>query len=688
MASSQPSIGPVRSFGRFTLVKKLATGGMAEIWLARQRGLAGFNRFVVIKKILPHLSEQSTFVEMFLDEARTSAQLNHPNIVQIFDLGKEADAYYIAMEFIAGENLSAVAWRGLQHRRPLPFALSARTIAETCRALHYAHTLVGTDGRPLEIVHRDVSPQNVLLSYDGAVKVVDFGIAKAATKSEQTKTGMLKGKFSYMSPEQCLGHPVDARSDIFALGILLYELTTGKRLFKHESELMILEMITKRPIVPPRKVAPKLPVELEAIILKALRKSPRERFASAEDMQLQLESFLESSSEPSSTAELSRYMQGLFQDKMEEKQRLRELASKDDVLARHAVPTDPVAMELPTGAATSMERPLHATGSLTQWESSGATRAAETQPVAARPEQRALPVALIVIALVVMSASGLVLWRRFAPAMPTSTTGLGSVSLESKPTGATIYLDGEPMRLPDGSFARTPADIGPLRFGERYELSLRLEHHDPFSRQLEMDATLAGSTLRPELVAHPGRLRVEVKDGIPTRLLDGGQDLGIHTALVQEVDGGSEHILKGERSQHDCLAEPERIKVPPGQEAMVRILCRPSSPPPRAAEQGAPRRRRSAAIGTRARAEPAPVPARPAPAGCAPDERLPPGYLTIDTRPHSVIFWRDRRLGETPISKAKVPAGCLELRAESASGTKTLKVRIEPNKVSIFRTKL
>ena len=685
MATSQPSLGPVRSFGRFTLVKRLATGGMAEIWLARQRGLAGFNRFVVIKKILPHLSEQSTFVEMFLDEARTSAQLNHPNIVQIFDLGKEGDAYFIAMEFIAGENLAAVAWRGLQRKRPIPFELSARIVAETCRALHYAHTSVGGDGRPLEIVHRDVSPQNVLVSYEGAIKVVDFGIAKAATKSEQTKTGMLKGKFSYMSPEQCLGHPVDARSDIFALGILLYELTTGKRLFKHESELMILEMITKRPIVPPRRVAPQIPEGLEAIILRALRKSPRERFSNAEDMRGELERVLETFSGPSTSYALGRHMQALFQDRMEEKRRLRELASRDEVLARYAAPTDPAAAEARTGAATSMEAPLAASGSLTRWGSGGATRAAETQPVPVRPQQRVLPLALILLALLVLGVSGLVLWRRFVPTGSTATTGLGSVSLESRPPGATIYLDGEPMRLPDGSFARTPADIGPLRFGERYELSLRLEHYEPFQRELDMDATLAGSTLRPELVAHRGRLRVVVRDGVPTRLLDGGRDLGVHASLAREVSGGSVHSLTGERSDHVCTAAPATAKVPPGGETEVEITCRPRGSA-RSAHRPPSVARRSR---TRPPPEQAPEPAAaPPPSGCAPDETLPAGYLTIDTQPHSEIFWGDRRLGETPISKAKVPSGCLKLRAESDSGTKTLKVRIEPNKVSIFRTQL
>ena len=227
---------------------------------------------------------------MFQDEARTSALLSHPNIVQIHDLGKAEGTYYIAMEYIAGENLAAIAWRGMKRGRSLPPTFAARVVADTCKALHYAHSLRGNDGRPLLIVHRDVSPQNILVTYEGEVKVVDFGIAKARTKREDTKTGMLKGKFSYMSPEQCLGAEIDHRSDIFALGILLYELCTGKRLYKHASELVILEMITRRQVVPPSEVAPNIQPELEAIILRALEKDVEARFQTARDMQLALES--------------------------------------------------------------------------------------------------------------------------------------------------------------------------------------------------------------------------------------------------------------------------------------------------------------------------------------------------------------------------------------------------------------
>jgi serine/threonine protein kinase len=354
--SETPSIGPVKQFGRFTLFRKLATGGMAEIWLARQSGLAGFTRFVVIKKILSHLAEEETFIRMFQDEARMSAQLVHPNIVQVYDLGEAQGTFFIAMEYIAGENLAAITWRGVKRKQRFTPPFAARTIADACKALHYAHHLKGADGAPYQIVHRDISPQNLLVTYEGEVKVVDFGIAKAATKSQHTKTGMLKGKFSYMSPEQCRGDPVDMRSDVFALGIVLYELCTGKRLFKHESELMILEMITQRRVTPPSEVAPDIAPSLEAIIMRALEKERDERFATAQEMQISLEDYLRAESAPSTNTEIAHYMRALFADKMAEKRELCRVASRKDFLEAYGPQDEEVTSEQINNPSQSQKR--------------------------------------------------------------------------------------------------------------------------------------------------------------------------------------------------------------------------------------------------------------------------------------------------------------------------------------------
>src|SRR5579871_1211455 len=207
---------------------------MAEIWLARQAGLRGFEKVVVIKKVSDAFSSDPEFVEMFLDEARIAAQLNHPNIVQIYGLGEEQGSYYIAMEYLPGENLAVIMRAGLKAAKPLPLELGVRVLAGAADALAHAHTKIGLDGKPLHVVHRDVSPQNLIVTYDGVLKIVDFGIAKAANRATHTVGNQLKGKMSYLSPEQARSLEVDARSDIFALGIVLFEVATRTRLFSFE----------------------------------------------------------------------------------------------------------------------------------------------------------------------------------------------------------------------------------------------------------------------------------------------------------------------------------------------------------------------------------------------------------------------------------------------------------------------
>jgi len=215
-----------QSFGNYQLIKKLATGGMAEVWLAKQTGIEGFNRHVVIKRILPHLAEDPEFVQMFLNEARIASRFNHPNIGQIYDLGEKDGQYYIAMEFIHGEDLGRVMRRAWSTGQWVARHIALRIVADACGGLYYAHTRNDDQGRPLKVVHRDISPQNILISFDGAVKVLDFGIAKASDQVSSTKSGAIKGKFAYMAPEQAAGKVLDARSDIFALGLVLYELVT------------------------------------------------------------------------------------------------------------------------------------------------------------------------------------------------------------------------------------------------------------------------------------------------------------------------------------------------------------------------------------------------------------------------------------------------------------------------------
>jgi serine/threonine protein kinase len=282
----------MEEFGNYYLLEKVAVGGMAELFKARQRGVHDFEKIVAIKRILPHLSDNDEFVRMFIDEAKLAAQLTHPNIVQIFDLGKAMGFYYIAMEFVDGRDLRSLLRKVREYRLPVPEAIAASVTMKVASALDYAHRRRGINDKELRLVHRDISPQNILISYDGAVKLVDFGIAKAATKSTQTMAGALKGKLLYMSPEQALGQPLDGRSDIYSLGLVLFELLTGERCFQADSELGVLEKVRMGKVQDVRTVNPSVSSEMAAIVSKALHKNVDQRYISARFLERDLKNLL------------------------------------------------------------------------------------------------------------------------------------------------------------------------------------------------------------------------------------------------------------------------------------------------------------------------------------------------------------------------------------------------------------
>lgn len=255
---------------------------MAEIFLATAQGAEGFEKPVVIKRVRSGLADDSSFVEMFIAEARLASRLSHPNVVHIFDFDRHEDTYYLAMEYIRGRSLLEAHKRAREVSMPIPPVLVAQLGVEVARGLSYAHRL--TDhGKPLNLVHRDVTPHNVLLSYEGAVKLTDFGIAKAGGRA--TTVGMLKGKFAYMAPEQARGDPVDARTDLFSLGITLWELLTGGRLFDGDTDLAVLRAVQERPVLPPADLNPEVDEELSSIIVKALARVPSERYQTAAELE-------------------------------------------------------------------------------------------------------------------------------------------------------------------------------------------------------------------------------------------------------------------------------------------------------------------------------------------------------------------------------------------------------------------
>jgi serine/threonine protein kinase len=308
--AAQPVPAAIQSFDKYLLVRRLAQGGMAELYVAKQVGAEGFERDVVIKVMLGHLSQSAEFVQMFLDEARLAAKLVHPNIVQIMDLGVADGRYFICMEYLAGEDLDFVIERCRQIGQKVPVPIAAKLILAACEGLEFAHNYQ-EDGVRVNLVHRDVSPSNILVTFQGGVKVVDFGIAKASSKLAQTRPGLLKGKLGYMSPEQARGLPLDGRSDLFSLGITFYELVTGGRVFDSDSEIGVLLSLMEQPVPPPSRIRPEVPPEIDRIIERALARKVEERYPNAGSMRAELETYFATVRSPTTT-EVAHFMQALF----------------------------------------------------------------------------------------------------------------------------------------------------------------------------------------------------------------------------------------------------------------------------------------------------------------------------------------------------------------------------------------
>lgn len=372
---ARAAMGPLPSgtpFGQYELMELIATGGMAEVYKARMSGVEGFQKIVAIKRILPHLTDNDEFVTMFIDEAKLAAQLQHPNIIHIYDLGKIERSYYIAMEFIDGKDLRSILRTLEEKGRKLPLPLALFVVSRLAAALDYAHRKRDLQGRDMDLVHRDVSPQNVLISFDGEIKLCDFGIAKAAVKASQTRVGALKGKLQYMSPEQAWGKGIDHRSDIFSLGLVLYELITDRKGFAGDSELSILEQARSPRLPRVRDLDPSIPEEVEQVALKALQENPDRRYRTARDLANDLESILHGLKPSPSTADLAGFLAELFERERPVRASTQEPAPEKVV---------PVRIETPAKEATPAEAPA------------ARKPAASKPPVVLPPPMEPLPIA-------------------------------------------------------------------------------------------------------------------------------------------------------------------------------------------------------------------------------------------------------------------------------------------------------
>jgi len=296
----------------YEILAKLATGGMADIFLARGASVAGVERYCVLKRILRDAAGDTQLVQMFLDEARLAAQLQHPNIASVYDVGKLGDSYFFTMEYVHGETVGSLIQRAIDRDRLLPLACVLTIVAGAAAGLHHAHERNGVDGRALQIVHRDVSPSNLMVSYEGSVKVVDFGVAKAAHRASETRSGRVKGKISYMSPEQCRSQQLDRRSDLFSLGIVMWEMLTGDRLYRRDSDFAIMTAIIDEAPVAPSVIRPDVPREVDDIVRRLLAKSAADRFQSAAEVVDQVEAVALRAGMMLSTAALGRFVGDLF----------------------------------------------------------------------------------------------------------------------------------------------------------------------------------------------------------------------------------------------------------------------------------------------------------------------------------------------------------------------------------------
>ncbi len=305
---------PIR-FGKYLILDKIATGGMAELFRAKITSVEGFEKLIAIKKILPNLTQDSNLVDMFIDEAKLAAMLTHQNIVQIYDLGSMEGAYFIAMEYIHGKDLRVLSNKSKKKGLPLPLEYALYITSGICSGLDYSHNLKDFQGNPLKLIHRDISPQNILVTYEGEVKIVDFGIAKAAKKTADTREGLIKGKVAYMSPQQAAGKSIDHRSDIFSTGILLYEMITGVRMFEGD-DLKILDQVRKADFHKPETIVSDLPAEVSEILRLALAKAPSRRYKSGVAMLADLEECLSSFAVRPRAEGLSHYMKALFAEEI------------------------------------------------------------------------------------------------------------------------------------------------------------------------------------------------------------------------------------------------------------------------------------------------------------------------------------------------------------------------------------
>ncbi len=534
--------------GRYRLLKKLAVGGMAEVYIAKQKGVEGFEKLVVIKMLLPKFTSDRQFVTMFLDEARLAARLSHPNVVHIYDLGLADGKYYIAMEYIHGENLSSIRKTCRKNKETAPLEITLKIFSQACEGLHHAHTKTDIQGNPLNIVHCDISPQNILVSYEGVAKVVDFGVAKAANLVTGGEEGQIRGKLAYLSPEQCKAQALDGRSDIFSMGIVLWELITGRQLFGRLTPRETLKRIAVSEIPSPRKLNPQLPVEVEAITLKALAKDPNQRFQTAYEMHTALDECMKNHEMNADTLQVGSFLRVMFSHKMEGLQRIMEAEKTgvgleailfDDIL------TGPSGASMPGGVA------------VTPSDGISFPRSGEVSPVPTRPKRGkliavlvALVVALGALAYVLLAPKIDELTRGHTPVEPpvtppTAKGAKGIAKVTSEPAGATVSIDGKER-------CKTPCEVPELELGIEHDIEISTSGYYSWNSQFSLESSRRPRELHAVLEKFSasgkryGKIHIVTDPPGATVELDGKRVRGKTPLTIPRVTASRRHKLRAQ----------------------------------------------------------------------------------------------------------------------------------------------
>lgn len=510
------------TLARYEILGGLASGGMADVWLARIRGPAGFEKVAVVKTILPHLARDPAFTEMFLSEARVAAMLNHPNCVQIFDLGQEDSTYFLAMEFIDGFSLARVLRRAAQKQRPLAVSHLARIAVDAASGLDYAHRLIGTSGEPLSLVHRDVSPDNLLTSFSGLTKVVDFGIARAALprgRAAFTESGQVKGKVGYMAPEYLRGEPIDGRADLFALGVVLYRALTGHKPFEGPTDALTIKAILDHDPPPLRSLNAEVPEAIEAMVMRALAKDAAGRFESAREMRQAIES---SMGRPAEHHEVASYLESLWPPDDDERDRVRALARGEVSDPSHAILDEVVSDQVPS-VASVFTRPDRSTRRM------------------ARSVGQAVPLAALGLIVVAGVAAVGLLWRSVSSQAPTSA-GVGRDPAAPPPVPAARPALAAAPELPPSPAPAKPAPRPPPGSGR-----IRVEVVARPPGELYVDGRLIGRA--------PGSF--ELSPGLRTlRVADRGEGLDREVVVTVARDGERRIEIVSGKAFLDLRASP------------------------------------------------------------------------------------------------------------------------------------